>query len=132
MAGQPSHADVVKQISQAWEQAQRQLADLRRQVEQTTQLAQARAQLNLYERDLERAYRDLGEAVWQQVQSGRLRLPQGMGKVQATLQEVQRKIDEENAGLKDLLAEGTEVASRLKAKGKVSPKTAVARGKGRR
>ena len=131
MAG-TGQTELLKQISQSWEQAQRQLADLRTQVEQTTALAQAKVQLNFLERDLDRAYRDLGEAVWSQVQMGRMKLSPSLAHVQKALEQVQARIEEQNAGLRDLLAEGNEAAGRLKTKSKVAPKTAVAHGKTKR
>ena len=131
----PTQAEILKQLSQSWEQAQRQLVDLRTQVEQTAALATAKIQLNGLERDLDRAYRDLGEAVWQQVQAGRVRLPRDVEGVAAAVDAVSRRFEEENAGLRHLLEEGTESAGRLKApplKERPSGKRAVAPGKGKR
>lgn len=127
-----SQSEVLKQLGQAWDQAQRQLSDLRTQVEQTAALATAKVTLNALERDLDRAYRDLGEAVWQQVQAGRVKLPSGVGALQKAVDAVHQRIEDENAGLRDLLAEGHEAAGRLKAKGRTTSKTTVAQTKGKR
>lgn len=127
-----SQSEVLKQLGQAWEQAQRQLSEIRTQVEQTAALATAKVNLNALERDLDRAYRDLGEAVWQQVQAGRVRLPKDVEKVQRAVEAVARRFEEENAGLRELLDEGAEAASRLKAKGRTVSKTAVAQSRTKR
>jgi hypothetical protein len=126
--------EVLKQLGQAWQQAQRQLAEIRTQVEQTAAMATAKVQVNALERELDRAYRNLGEAVWQQVQAGRVRLPKDVEKVQRAVDEVAQRYEEENAGLKHLLEEGTESASRLKAPpARERPsKRVVAQGKAKR
>ncbi|MBK7863298.1 MAG: hypothetical protein IPJ65_32795 [Archangiaceae bacterium] len=108
--------ETLKQIQAAWEAAQAQLDELRGQVEKTTQLAQAKVSSNFLERDLDRAYRDLGEAVWAQVSKGRLQLPKDLSSVLKALEVVTKKIQEQNASINDLLSEGAEVASRLKGK----------------
>lgn len=127
-----SQSEVLKQLGQAWDQAQRQLVELRTQVEQTAAMATAKVNLNALERDLDRAYRDLGEAIWQQVQAGRVKLPSGVSALQKAVEVVQQRIEDENAGLRDLLAEGNEAASRLKPRSRTSSKTAVAQTKGKR
>ena len=108
--------ETLRQIQEAWDAAQAQLTDLRDQVERTTQLAQAKVTQNFLERDLDRAYRDLGEAVWAQVSKGRLQLPTQLSSVLKALEVVTKKIQEQNASINDLLSEGAEVASRLKGK----------------
>lgn len=108
--------ETLKQIQEAWDAAQAQLSELRDQVEKTAQLAQLKVTQNFLERDLDRAYRDLGEAVWAQVSKGRLQLPTQLGSVLKALEVVTRKIQEQNASINDLLSEGAEVASRLKGK----------------
>jgi vacuolar-type H+-ATPase subunit E/Vma4 len=107
-----TQGDVLKELSNAWETAQRQLTQIREQVEQTAALATAKVTLNLTERELDKAYRDLGEAVWNLVQSGRIRLPKDVERVQHAVEVVAKKYEEENAGLKHLLDEGTESAGR--------------------
>ena len=68
------------------------------------------------------AYRDLGDAVWAQVSSGRLHLPKELGTVLKALEVVTKKIQEQNQSINDLLSEGVEVASRLKGKLATAPK----------
>ena len=106
--------DTLRQIQAAWEAAQGQVTDLRKQVEHMANLAQAKVAQNMMERDLDRAFRDLGEAVWAQVSKGKLQLPPAMAAVMKSLETVTRKIQEQNASINDLLAEGNEIANRLK------------------
>ena len=106
--------ETLRQIQAAWEQAQGQVADLRAQVEHMASLAQAKVAQNTLERDLDRAFRDLGEAVWANVSKGKLQLPPAFVSVMKALESVTRKIQEQNASINDLLAEGNEIALRLK------------------
>lgn len=117
-------ADSIRQIQAAWESAQGQVVDLRKQVEHMAALAQAKVAQNTLERDLDRAFRDLGEAVWAQVSKGKLQLPNTFSAVMKSLENVTRKIQEQNASINDLLAEGNEIAARLKKS--AATKTAVA------
>ncbi|MBL8952260.1 MAG: hypothetical protein JNK82_15885 [Myxococcaceae bacterium] len=114
--------ETMKQIQEAWEAAQTQLAELREQVDLSAKMAQAKVTSNFLERDLERAYKELGEAVWAQVSRGRLQLPKELGTVLKALEVVTKKIQEQNASINDLLSEGAEVASRLKGKLATAPK----------
>src|SRR5258708_21668068 len=89
--------ETLRQIQQAWDSAQAQLAELRDQVETTTRLAQAKVTQNFLERDLDRAYRDLGEAGWAQVSKGRLQLPPTLASVMKALSEGTKKLQEQKA-----------------------------------
>lgn len=108
--------ETLKQIREAYDAAQAQLSELRQQVEKATVLAQAKVTSNVLERDLDRAYRDLGEAVWAQVSKGRMQLPPTLSSVLKALDVVTKKIQQQNQSINDLLSEGAEVASRLKVK----------------
>lgn len=112
----PRQNDVVKQIQAAWEEAQAQLTILREQVEHATNMAQAKVQSNMNQRDLDRAYRDLGEAVWAEVSKGKLQLPANLSAVKKSLETVTNKIRAQNASINDLLAEGQDLARRLQEK----------------
>ena len=90
------------------------MVDLRKQVEHMASLASAKVQQNLLERDLDRAFRELGEAVWAQISKGKLTLPSQFATVMKALEAVTRRIQEQNASINDLFAEGTEIANRLK------------------
>ncbi|MEW5740445.1 MAG: hypothetical protein AB1938_16070 [Myxococcota bacterium] len=112
----PKQNEVVKQIQAAWEEAQAQLAVLREQVELATNMAQAKVQTNMNQRELDRAYRDLGEAVWAEVSKGKLQLPSNLSSVKKSLENVTNKIRAQNASINDLLAEGADLARRLQEK----------------
>ena len=107
-------SETLRQIQAAWEAAQGQVVDLRKQVEHMASLAQAKVAQNMLERDLDRAFRNLGEAVWAQVSKGKLQLPSVFTNVMKALEIVTQKIQEQNASINDLLAEGNEIANRLK------------------
>jgi hypothetical protein len=114
--------EMLKQIQETWDAAQSQLSDLRDQVQRNAEMAQAKLTSNFLERDLDRAYRDLGEAVWAQISKGKLQLPPTLSSVMKALDVVTKKIQEQNATINDLLAEGAEVASKLKGKLATPPK----------
>ncbi len=113
---QPANQQTLQQIQQAWAEAQAQLSILREQVEYATKMAQAKVGSNVLDRDLDRAYRDLGEAVWAEVSKGKLQLPSNLVTVRKLLEGVTQKIRVQNASINDLLAEGAEVAKRLQEK----------------
>ncbi len=112
----PQQNETLKQIQAAWEEAQAQLSVLRAQVEYATSMAQAKVGSNMMDRDLDRAYRDLGEAVWAEVSKGKLQLPQNLTAVRKLLEGVTQKIRNQNNSINDLLAEGAEIAKRLQEK----------------
>ncbi len=113
---QPANQQTLQQIQEAWAEAQAQLSILREQVEYAAKMAQAKVGSNVLDRDLDRAYRDLGEAVWAEVSKGKLQLPQNLVSVRKLLEGVTQKIRVQNASINDLLAEGAEVAKRLQEK----------------
>lgn len=128
---EPKQNDVVKQIQQAWNEAQAQLAVLREQVEHATALAQAKVSSNMGERDLDRAYRDLGEAVWAEVSKGKMALPGNLSAVRKALEAVTARIQTQNASINDLLAEGADIGKRLQEKMAHASKGVASPGKKR-
>jgi hypothetical protein len=112
----PQNSETLKQIQAAWEEAQAQLHVLKAQVEHAAAMAQAKVGSNMLDRDLDRAYRDLGEAVWAEVSKGKLQLPQNLTSVRKLLEGVTQKIRNQNASINDLLAEGADIAKRLQEK----------------
>ena len=116
MAEPRSSDTVLRQIQEAWNTAQAQLAVLREQVQHATAIAQAKVHSNVLDRDLDRAYRDLGEAVWAEVSKGKLQLPSHIAPVKKALEAVTTRIQQQNASINDLLAEGEEIAQRLQEK----------------
>lgn len=117
MVAHESPAEVVRQIQQAWAEAQAQLTALREQVEEATALAQAKVRSTALGSALDEAYRDLGEAVWTEVSKGRLRLPPQLAALQKALEVVTGKVRAQNASIRELLAEGEMVARRTQEKG---------------
>lgn len=115
-AGPPNQAETIKQIQAAWEEAQGQLTVLRQQVEYATSLASAKVTANGLERELDKAYRDLGEAVWAEVSKGRLALPSNLSGVKKALEAVTVRIQQQNATINDLLSEGADIAKLLEEK----------------
>lgn len=118
--------DVIQQITEAWKNAQAQLEELREAVERTGQMAQLKVQSEFTGRDLDRAYRDLGEAVWAQVKKGSLELPRALSSAAKAVEEVERKLAAQAADISDILSEGREVAGRIRAEKKGSAKTPLA------
>ena len=112
----PQNQEMLRQIQAAWEEAQAQLHVLKSQVEHAAAMAQAKVGSNMLDRDLDRAYRDLGEAVWAEVSKGKLQLPQNLGTVRKLLEGVTQKIRTQNNSINDLLAEGADIAKRLQEK----------------
>ena len=112
----PMQSERLKNIQAAWEEAQAQLSVLRDQVTHLAGLAQAKTQNNVLTRDLDRAYRDLGEALWAEVSKGRLQLPPNLSNVRKSLEQVTGRIREQNASINDLLSEGADIAKRLQEK----------------
>ena len=113
---QPQNNETLKQIQAAWEEAQAQLHVLKSQVEHAAAMAQAKVGSNMLDRDLDRAYRDLGEAVWAEVSKGKLQLPQNLTTVRKLLEGVTQRIRNQNNSINDLLAEGADIAKRLQEK----------------
>jgi hypothetical protein len=122
---------VLQQIQEAWKVAQRQLTDLRAAVERHGELAELRGQGEVLTRALDRAYRDLGEAVWSQVKKGKLELPAAVAPAVKAILLVEQKQAARASSIQDLLAEGAEVAGKLRAAKKPATKTVAAKGKKR-
>ncbi len=112
----PQNNETLRQIQAAWEEAQAQLHVLKSQVEHAAAMAQAKVGSNMLDRDLDRAYRDLGEAVWAEVSKGKLQLPSNLTTVRKLLEGVTQKIRTQNNSINDLLAEGADIAKRLQEK----------------
>ncbi|MBX5481491.1 MAG: hypothetical protein IRZ16_06565 [Myxococcaceae bacterium] len=113
----------MKQLTEAWRAAQAQLSELRAAVERTGEMAKLKVESEFLHRDLDRAYRDLGEAVWSQVKKGNLELPRQLQAAAKAVEEVERRQAEQAAAINEILSEGTEVAGRLRGE---KAKTAVA------
>lgn len=125
-AKQPSQSDVMRQIQQAFQTAQAQLAQLREAVTHTAELARLNSQGNYLQMEKEKAYRELGEAVWRQVQKGKLELPASLAPVIKSVEAAEQKAAVHAAQITDILQEGVEVAARLKGKNDGRAQTALA------
>ncbi len=102
----------MQQLQTAWEQAQAQLAHLREQVAIHAELAQAKVQSGALLDERSIALKGLGEAVWAQVQKGKLQLPAALQGALKTVQEVERRIEKQNQEITDLLRQADEPARR--------------------
>ncbi|MBM4381511.1 MAG: hypothetical protein FJ086_19770 [Deltaproteobacteria bacterium] len=124
MAATPQQGDALKEIQRAWAEASEQLAALREQVAEAGELAQLKLQSAVLERDRDRALRDFGEAVWQAVQRGTVKLPASVAAAQKGLEAVLAREQAHAADVAELLKEGEEAAERRKAgKAKGTSKT---------
>ncbi|RKH09255.1 hypothetical protein D7V97_17210 [Corallococcus sp. CA053C] len=129
MAADPKQSEVMRQINEAFQAAEAKLARLREAVERNTELARANGKAAFLKDKKEQAHRELGEAVWQSVQQGRLELPAGFARLLASIAAAEKASADHAAQLTDLLREGEEVAERLKVgKSVAKPQTVVASG----
>nr|WP_226994328.1 hypothetical protein [Myxococcus hansupus] len=113
LAADSKQSEVVKQINEAFEAAQARLAQLREAVERNTDLARANARTTVLKDQKEKAFRELGEAVWRQQQKGRLTLPAGFEAALKAIEAAEQAAEAHARELTDILMEGAEVAARL-------------------
>jgi hypothetical protein len=129
LAADPKQSEVLKQINQAFQEAQARLTQLREAVERNTDLARANARATVLKDQKERALKELGEAVWRQVQKGRLELPAGFSSALKAVEAAEQAAEAHARELTDILREGEEVAERLKGgKNAAKSQTVVANG----
>ncbi len=127
MAGDPkSKSDTFKQIQEAFQAAQSQLSQLRKQVERHEDYARAKSKADLLEQQKEKALRELGEAVWRQVQKGKLELPASLAKQVKAMEHVEQQAEAHSREITDLLREGEEAARRLTEKNDAPEHSGVA------
>lgn len=108
--------EVMKQIQQAFQTAQAQLAQLREAVSHTAELARLNSRGNSLQMEKEKALRELGEAVWRQMQKGRLELPSVLAPQVKAVEAAEQRAVAHAAEITDILQEGEAVAARLKGK----------------
>ncbi|MDY7232864.1 hypothetical protein [Hyalangium rubrum] len=123
---QQSQTDVMKQIQQAFQAAQAQLAQLREAVTHTAELARLNSQGNYLQMEKEKALRELGEAVWRQVQKGKLELPSSLAQAVKAVEAAEQRAAAHAHEISDILQEGVEVAARLKGKNDGKAQTSLA------
>nr|WP_255653382.1 hypothetical protein [Myxococcus sp. XM-1-1-1] len=125
----PKQSEVVKQINEAFQAAQARLAQLREAVERNSDLARANAKATVLKDQKERAFKELGEVVYRQIQKGRLELPAGFASALKAIEAAEQAAEAHARELTDILREGEEVAERLKV-GKNAPKPQTVLGPG--
>ncbi len=108
--------EVMRQIQQAFQSAQAQLAQLREAVTHTAELARLNSQGNYLQMEKDKAFRELGEAVWRLSQKGKLELPASLAAQVKAVQAAEQKAAAHAAEITDILQEGEAVAARLKGK----------------
>jgi hypothetical protein len=118
----PAPGDVVQQILTAWETSRAELARLREQVEHASRLATAKVQSDDHQRERDRAYRALGEAIRVEVRKG-LVLPATLAPLCEALEAATARIQAQNASIDDLLSEGEDLARTIQEKGPHTSKT---------
>ncbi|RKH55453.1 MULTISPECIES: hypothetical protein [Corallococcus] len=128
MAADPKQTEVMRQINEAFQAAEAKLAKLREAVERNTELARANGKAAFLKDKKEQTHRELGEAVWQAVQAGRLELPPNFARLLQSIAAAEKAAADHAASLTDLLREGEEVADRLKVKTVAKPQKVVASG----
>jgi hypothetical protein len=116
VAPDAKQAEALRQIQEAFQTAQARLHELRTAVESHSSLSRVKAESDLLHHLKERALRELGEAVWRQVQKGKLELPESLGPALRAVEEAERKISTQAQEIGDLLMEGEAAAQQLKKK----------------
>jgi hypothetical protein len=124
----PAPNELLDQITEAWAETQQQFETLRQEVERTAELAQLGSRNSRVTDARDKALRELGEAVWSQVQKGKLTLPAALSSVMKAVEEVDRRRKAQTDAVLDILKEGEEAADRMKGPhpSKTIPKQGVA------
>jgi hypothetical protein len=118
--------EVMKQIQQAFQAAQAQLAQLREAVTHTAELARLNSRGNSLQMEKDKALRELGEAVWRQVQKGKLELPSSLAAQLKAVEAAEQRAAAHASEITDILQEGEAVAARLKGKSEARVQTPLA------
>jgi len=122
-------SDVINQLKAAWELAQEQMEQLRREVLRANEMAAVALQSKFLNREKDQAFRDFGEAVWSQMKKGKLQLPPSLTQQVKAMLDMEKRLEAQASQINDLLAEGEEAANRLRKKTPTSQVTS--RGKKR-
>lgn len=118
MAEDPKQKELIRKISETFQAAQTRMAELRAAVQRNTDLAQIQSTSAFIQRERDRALRNLGEAVWKEIQEGRLAVPPGVSQAAEALKNVDSKAENHRREIADLLREGEETAARIQGKNK--------------
>jgi hypothetical protein len=112
--------ELIRQIAARWERAKQQLEDLRVAVRQQGALANAKLESAHLRRELDLAFRDLGEAVWKAYKDGQLKFPNAALPAARAVRKAEQEQQAYAMQIHDLLSEGTEAVERQQ--GKATPK----------
>ncbi|ADO72021.1 hypothetical protein [Stigmatella aurantiaca] len=118
--------ELMKQIQEAFRVAQAQLSHLREEVTRTSELARLNSQGNFLQMEKDKVLRELGEAVWRQVQKGKLELPASLAPAVKAVQAAEQKAQAHAQDVTDILQEGEAAAARLKGKNDAKAQTSLA------
>ena len=117
--------ELIRQITARWEHARQQLEKLKAAVRQQNELANARLESNSLKRELDLAYRALGEAVWAAYKKGTLKFPNSALPAARAVKKAEADQKAYVAQIQDLLNEGLEAVDRQSPR-LSSPKTLLA------
>lgn len=95
-------------------------------------MAQLKVQGEFLNRDLDRAFRELGAAVWAQSKKGKLQLPSSVSAQVRAVEEAEEQQAAHKRAISDILDEGAEVAGKLRAEKKTQSSTKVLAAKGKK
>ncbi len=112
----PNESETLRELQAAFQTAQTQLLQLRQQVEKHAELARMKTQTDFSKNERERVLRELGEAVFKQVQKGRLELPASLAPLLKAVEQSHQRAEAQAREITDLLQEGEEAAQRLSQK----------------
>ena len=114
----PNHTqrELIRQISARWERAKQQLEELRLAVRQQGTLANAKLESAHLKRELDLAYRDLGEAVWAAYRQGTMKFPTSTLPAARAVRKAEQEQKAYALQIHDLLSEGADAVARQQAK----------------
>lgn len=127
----PDKNEVIQQLTVAWESAKAQLAELREAVDRNQKLADTKVDLDWAKGEKDRALRDLGEAIWEQVKRANFELPREANRARKAVEEAEQKLAAQASEITALLKEGDEAATRLRGKAGTTTKTVAQANKKR-
>jgi len=120
MADDPKQKELIRKISESFQAAQTRMAELRQAVQRNSDLSQIQSTSAFIMRERDRALRNLGEAVWKEVEAGRLALPESLAESLDAVRRVDAKVEGHRKEIADILDEGAQTAERLQGKNRGS------------
>ncbi len=115
----PNHTqrELLRQIAARWERARQQLEGLRVAVRQQGALASAKLESSRLKRELDLAYRELGEVIWVAYKNGQLKFPNSSLPAARAVRKAEQEQKAYASQIHDLLSEGAEAVARQLGKG---------------